>query len=288
MPGSPLFDITGKKALVTGSGAGIGRALALTLAENGTDVAIVDINAEVAERTADEIRALGVASLAVVCDVTKGDQVEAMVRRVAQHFGRLDIAVNNAGIYVPGDDEEHTEEDWRRVIDINLTGVWLSANAEMRVMRAQSPAGGKIVNTGSLATTRAISNASYDAAKVGVAHMSATLGRQWGQYNINVNTLSPGYVGTAFGKVRSPQQQARLREITPMGHLMRMRDLAGTLLYLVSEASDYVTGENVMVDGGHSVSTWMRPLAERAVPPRIGPEDEVDDDGFAVQLKDDE
>src|SRR5688572_30150608 len=161
MSSSPLFDVSGKKALVTGAGSGIGRALALTLAENGVDVAIVDVNAESAERTAVEIRALGRESLAVVCDVTRGAQVEAMVAEVVAGFGRLDIAVNNAGIYKPGDDEEHTEEDWRRVIDINLTGVWLCANAEMRAMRSQSPAGGKIVNTGSLASTRAISNASY-------------------------------------------------------------------------------------------------------------------------------
>jgi NAD(P)-dependent dehydrogenase (short-subunit alcohol dehydrogenase family) len=271
-----MFDLTGKKALVTGGAAGIGRALALALAEAGADVAITDLNEQVGAATVERIRGLGRDSVFVRCDVSSGDEVRAMVAEVAARFGRLDIAVNNAGIYTPGLDADYTDDQWSRVIDINLTGVWLSAQAEMKQMSTQDPAGGKIINIASIGATRAISNASYDAAKAGVVHMSGTLGRQWGAYNINVNSISPGYVGTVFGQVRSPEERQRLRDSTPLGHVLRLEDLSGPLLFLASAASDYVTGQNLVVDGGHTLSTWLYPLEERVVPPRVSPDDEIE------------
>ncbi len=285
MASSTLFDLSGKKAVVTGGAAGIGRACALALAESGADVVVADLDEEGAARTVEAVRELGRDSLFVRCDVSSGAQVQAMVDEVVERFSRLDIAVNNAGIYRPGDDETHSEEEWRRIIDVDLTGVWLCANAEMRQMREQVPTQGKIINIGSIAATHAVSNGSYDAAKAGVLHLSATLARQWGRYNINVNTLSPGYVGAVFGKRRPESARQRLRDVTPLGYVMRPRDLVGPLLFLASAASDFVTGQDLLVDGGHGLSTWLLPLPERSVAPRVTQGEELDD-GLAPVTED--
>ena len=116
----------------------------------------------------------------------------------------------------------------------------------------------------------AVSNGSDDASKAGVAHLTRTLAARWGAYNINVNCISPGYVGIAFGKSRPEDMRAHLRSVTPMGYVQRLQDLAGAIIFLASSASDFVTGQNLVVDGGHTLSTWLKPL-ERKVPPRIDP-----------------
>jgi NAD(P)-dependent dehydrogenase (short-subunit alcohol dehydrogenase family) len=145
----------------------------------------------------------------------------------------------------------------------------------MRQMAKQTPVEGKIINIASIGATMAISNGAYDASKAGVVHMSRTLAARWGRYNINVNCVSPGYVVAAMaGQTRSPEERKQLRELTPLGHAMRLKDLEGPILFLASKASDYVTGQNLIVDGGHTLSTWMQPL-ERSVPPRVNSEEEM-------------
>jgi sorbose reductase len=276
MPDLSLFDLSGKKALITGGSTGIGRSCALALARAGADVAIVDVNEEAGQKTVASLKALGRDSLFVRCDVSKRPAVYAMVEAVVARFGRLDIAVNTAGIYRHGDDENQSLEDWQQVIDVNLTGTWLCAQAEMRQMIKQTPTQGKIINIGSIAASIACSNGAYDAAKAGVVHMSRTLAARWGRYNINVNCVSPGYVGLVFGQQRSLEERKMLREFTPLGHVQRVQDLEGPVLFFASQASDYVTGQNVVVDGGHTLSSWTRPL-ERSVPPRISPDAEITD-----------
>lgn len=275
-----LFDLTGKKALVTGGAVGIGRGCAVALARAGADVALVDLNQDAGAKTADELRGLGVESLFVPCDVTRRDQVQAMVRQVVERFGRLDVAVNNAGIAVLGADEDLQQADWDKVIAVNLTGTFLCAQAEAQQMIRQTPTEGKIINIGSMSATIANCNASYDASKAGVVHMTKTLAAEWGRYNINVNCISPSYVLTPMHSSTPLAVRQRIRELTPLGHVQRPEDLHGAVIFLASAASDYVTGLDLMADGGHTLNAWLTPLS-RAVPPRVDPQRE------AVQLKHD-
>ena len=275
-----MFDLTGKNALVTGGAVGIGRACAVALAQAGANVAIADMNAKAGEATAAEIRSMGRDSLFVACDVTKPEQVQAMVAAVAKRFGRLDIGVNNAGIAILGADEEVPKADWDKVIAVNLTGTFLCAQAEAQQMIRQSPVEGKIINIASMSATIANCNASYDASKAGVVHMTKTLAAEWGRFNINVNCLSPSYVLTPMHASTPKVVRQRIRELTPLGHVERPEDLYGAVVFLASAASNYVTGHDLMVDGGHTLNAWLLPLG-RSVPPRVSPEQEV------VQMKHD-
>jgi len=280
MPDLSLFDLTGKKALVTGAAVGIGRGCAVALARAGADVAIVDLNAAAGEKTADEIRSLGRDSLFVPCDVTQKDQVQAMVQRVASRFGRLDIAVNNAGIGILGADEEIDQAAWDRVIAVNLTGVFLCAQAQAQQFLRQSPVEGKIINIASMSATICNCNASYNGSKAGVVQMTRMLAAEWGRFNINVNCISPSYVLTPMHASTPVVVRQRIRELTPLGHVQRPEDLYGAAIFLASAASNYVTGHDLMVDGGHTLNAWLTPLS-RVEPPRVNPEEEI------VQLKHD-
>ncbi|MGD9136972.1 MAG: SDR family oxidoreductase, partial [Desulfobacterales bacterium] len=186
MDNNSLFDLTGKKALVTGGSIGIGRGFALALAQAGADVAIVARNEIAGNSVVEEIKALGRDSLFVKCDVADKEQVQTMVQKVVGQFGQLDIGINNAGIAILGADEEIDQESWDKVIAVNLTGIFLCAQAEAQQMIKQAPPGGKIINMASMSATIANCNASYDASKAGIVHMTKTLAAEWGQYNINV------------------------------------------------------------------------------------------------------
>lgn len=275
-----MFDLSGKKALVTGGSIGIGRGFALALAQAGADVAIVARNEVAGNSVVDEIKAMGRDSLFVKCDVAAKDQVQKMAQTVVKQFGRLDIGVNNAGIAILGADEEIDQDSWDKVIAVNLTGIFLCAQAEAQQMIKQSPPGGKIINMASMSATIANCNASYDASKAGIVHMTKTLAAEWGQYNINVNCISPSYVLTPMHASTPVVVRDRIRELTPLGHVQRPEDLYGPLVFLASDASNYVTGHDLMVDGGHTLNAWLTPLG-RSVPPRVSPEEEI------VQLKHD-
>lgn len=268
-----LFDLSGRKALVAGGASGIGRASAFALAMGGADVAIADLSEQAGLKTVEALRATGRDAMFVPCNVTDGQQVQTMVDTVANRFGRLDIAVNNAGIYRATPDEQQSQEEWETVIGVNLTGVWLCAQAQMRQMIKQNPVEGKIINIASMGAQVALtnSNGSYDASKAGVVHLSRTLATKWGRYNINVNCVSPGYVEPVFGRERSPEQHQKISERTPLGRVQRLSDLYGAVLFLASRASDFMTGQNLVIDGGHTLSTWLSPL-ERNAPPRAIPE----------------
>jgi len=275
-----LFDLTGKKALVTGAAVGIGRGCAVALANAGADVVVADVNTAAGQKTADEIRSLGRQSLFLRCDVTQQEQIQEMVRRTAEEFGRLDIAVNNAGIGILGADEELRKEEWDKVIAVNLTGVFLSAQAEAQQMLRQSPVEGKIINIASMSATICNCNASYNGSKAGVVQMTRMLATEWGRFNINVNCISPSYVLTPMHASTPVVVRERIRELTPMGHVERPEDLHGAVVFLASAASNYVTGHDLMVDGGHTLNAWLVPLG-RSEPPRVGPDEEI------VQLKHD-
>ncbi len=270
-----LFDLKGKKALITGGAMGIGRACATALAMRGADIAIVDINEKAGKKTAQSLQRFGVETVYIPCDVTDQAQVKSMVNTVVAQFGRLDIAVNNAGLYIHGNDQEQPKADWDKVIGLNLTGTWLCCQAEMQQMIKQTPTEGKIINMASMAATISCSNGAYDASKAGVKHLTRTLAAQWGHYNINVNSISPGYVVASMGDTsRSAAERQRIRELTPLGYVQRLEDLYGPILFLASTASDFITGQDLLVDGGHTLNTWMTPLT-RDIPPRISPEQEL-------------
>jgi sorbose reductase len=250
------FKLNGKTALITGGGQGIGRAYAYALAEAGADIAIVDINHDTAQNVTEEIRKLGQKSIAIVADVTVTADTRRMVETVIAEWGRLDIAVNNAGRTIWSDTIDTTEEDWDKVIDLNLKGVFLSAQAEARVMIPQKY--GKIINTASMSgsiVNRPQSQASYNASKAGVVHLTKSLAAEWAPHGIRVNSISPGYTVTALvNKIPTVAQYLPFwTELTPVGRLGQVEDLQGAIVFLASDASDFMTGHDLVIDGGYSI-----------------------------------
>jgi NAD(P)-dependent dehydrogenase (short-subunit alcohol dehydrogenase family) len=261
-----LFDLTGQNALVTGGAVGIGRACAVALAKAGANVAIMDINEKTGTATAQEIQDMGRKSLFVSCDVTDKAQVQNAVAQGVATLGRLDIGVNNAGIAILGADETLDQADWDQVIGVNLTGTFLCAQAQAKQMISQSPTQGKIINIASMSARIANCNASYDASKAGVVHMTKTLAVEWGCHNINVNCISPSYVMTPMHASTPVAVRQHIRDATPLGHVQRPEDLHGAVVFLASNASNYVTGHDLLVDGGHTLNAWMAPLGRQAQP----------------------
>lgn len=271
---SSLFDLSGKKALVTGGTRGIGRACATALAMGGADVAIVGRNESVGAKVVASLRELGGDAAFIRCDISDEAQTQSMVDAVVRRFGRLDIAVNNAGIFRPGPDEWQPVHEWEEMIATNLTGTWLCARAEMQQMIKQTPIEGKIINITSIAASLAVANGAYDASKAAVVQLTRTLAARWGRYNINVNCVSPGHLVAALGMSRSLEERRQVRDFTPLGYVQREEDLYGPILFLASGASDYITGQEMVVDGGYTLSRWTRRL-ERSVPPRVDARGEV-------------
>jgi len=262
-----LFRLDGKKALVTGGGQGIGRGYVLAMAGAGADVAVVDIDERTGKSTVDEVKSLGRDSIFVHCDVTDKDQVYNMVEAVVEEFSRLDIGVNNAGVYIEGEEENYSREDWERVVAVNLTGVFFCAQAEARQMIRQGSSG-KIINTASMSGTIANGTSSYNASKAAVVHLTRSLAAKWGKYNINVNSISPSYVMSPMNAATPKELRDRIRELHPLGHIQRPEDLYGPIVFLASDASNYITGIDLLVDGGHTTNIWLEP-PERMVPPRV-------------------
>ncbi len=254
------FRLDGRVALVTGGAQGIGRAFAHALGEAGASVAVVDLALDKAEEVAHELEQKGVAAMAVRTDVTKPDEVQAMVDAVAGRFGSLTIGVNNAGIGVWLDAETMTLAQWQRIVDLNLTAVFLCAQAEARVML---PAGyGKIINTASMSghiVNTPQNQSAYNTTKAGVLHLTRSLAAEWAPRGVRVNSISPGYTRTQLvdDLLRTPEGQSMLPQwmgLTPMGRMAEVTDLQGAAVYLAAPASDYMTGHDLVIDGGYC--TW--------------------------------
>ena len=246
-----LFDLTGHKALVTGGGSGLGRQFALTLAHAGADVVLAARRREPLEATAAEIRALGRSAQCVSLDVADAARVAAAF---AGEVGGVDIVVNNAGTAGPGTLLDLDEATWDRVMDVNTKGAWLVAQAVVRGM-IERKSGGAIINVASvlgLAVQKWTAN--YPASKAALVHLTRAMAVEWARYGIRVNALLPGYFATEMssGYLESEAGQAMLKRM-PMRKLGDPADLAGALLLLASDASRYMTGSTVTVDGGLSI-----------------------------------
>lgn len=251
------FRLDGRVALVTGGAQGIGRAYAHALAEAGASVAIVDQALELAEEVAAELKAKGSRAIAVKADVTRADEVQAMIETVEKALGPLTIGVNNAGIGQWVDSETMAESDWDRMLDINLKGVFLCAQAEARVMLPRGY--GKIINTASMSGTIVNfpqNQAAYNISKAGVIHLTKSLATEWAPKGIRVNCISPGYtrtklvddlLETELGQTVQPVWMSRI----PMGRMCDVTELQGAVVFLACEASDYMTGHDMVVDGGY-------------------------------------
>jgi len=250
---SNLFDVTGRKALVTGAGRGIGRVLALTLAEAGCDVSILVRNTKDAKPVVKEIRRLGRKGIAVQADVRKKVQVDRAFADTAKELGRLDICVNNAGISIQKPAEEMLEEDWDNILNTNLKGVFLCCQAAARIMIPQRR--GTIINIASLSGTAVNvpqKQAVYNTSKAGVVMLSKSLAVEWAEYGIRVNSISPGYIKTEMTKSAMTHLFPTWESLTPMRRLGEPEDLQAALLYLASDGSSYVTGHDLVVDGGYT------------------------------------
>ena len=246
------FSLKGRSAVVTGAGRGIGTALAQALAEAGADVACADIDGASAQKAADQLSALGVRTLGLATDVTNRSQVDDMVQAVVAAWDKLDIGVNCAGIVRPGDAEEMTEGDWDAVLDVNLKGVFLCCQAEARVMLPRSY--GKIINIGSMSASivnRPQTQVSYNASKAGVVHLTRTCAAEWASRGVRVNCISPGYTRTPLLEALPKELVAVWKSYTPMDRIGTPEDLQGAAVYLASEASDSVTGHDLIVECGY-------------------------------------
>jgi NAD(P)-dependent dehydrogenase (short-subunit alcohol dehydrogenase family) len=272
-----LFKLDGKVALVTGGGQGIGRQFALALAEAGADVAVADINDRTGSHVADEVASAGRRSAFVRTDVSKPEEIEAMVARTMAALGGLDILVNNAwagGRYlVPPTAEDFPLEDWQFTMNLALQAPFLACRAAARAMIPRGR--GKIVNMASMSATIANASLAYCSAKAAVVMLTKRLAAEWGKYNINVNCISPSYTLSPARRKDSRENRDLIRSYHPMGWHERPSDLCGTLVYLASDASNYVTGRDILVDGGHTLNVWLHPLV-RTQAPLVSPDEEAE------------
>ena len=243
------MELKDKVALVTGGAQGIGRAVALLLAQHGADIAVSDVNLQRAEETAGEIRALGRKSMAVKANVADSEEVEQMVQALLAGFGRIDILVNNAGIAKDKLILRMTDEDWDAVLNVNLKGTFLCTRAVIRHMSKQRS--GKIVNIASVVGEMGnAGQANYAASKAGVIGFTKTIAREFAQRGINVNAIAPGYIETPMTDAIPEKAKEELKRMIPMERLGRPEDVARGVLFLVSEASGYITGQVLNVNGG--------------------------------------
>jgi NAD(P)-dependent dehydrogenase (short-subunit alcohol dehydrogenase family) len=254
-----IFDIKGRKALVTGAGKGIGKVLAIALAEAGCDVALFGLHQENLTEVSNVIKKLGRKSIVLPGDVSKKNDVARAFSIIKLEFGRLDICVNNAGISMQVPVEKMTEEDWNRIIDINMKGVFLCSQEAAKMMMSpegEEKKGGSIINIGSI-SARTVNvpqpQAVYNTSKAGVIMLTQTTAVEWAPYGIRVNAISPGYMKTEMTLSSMSHLFPTWESLTPMKRLGVPEELRGALIFLASDASSYMTGHDLVVDGGYTI-----------------------------------
>jgi 3-oxoacyl-[acyl-carrier protein] reductase len=237
-------------AIITGAARGIGKAIALTFVREGAKVALVDIDQKQLEALKNEIEKREGASVNISCDITKSPEVQAMVSQVKKAFGRIDILVNNAGIIRRGTIETVTEEDWDRVIAVNLKGTFNCCKATFETMKQQRY--GKIVSISSISGKLGdiTSAPGYGPSKAGIDALSKTLAKQLAPYGINVNVVSPHAIETEMSAQWSEERRKEIIASIPLGRLGKPEDVAEAVLFLASDEASFITGEILDVNGG--------------------------------------
>ncbi|MGI6004939.1 MAG: SDR family oxidoreductase [Christensenellales bacterium] len=250
------MKLDGKKAFVTGGARGIGKSIAQALAEAGADIAIVDLDIHEAEKTCDEIqKANGNKMMAIQTDITSPEQVNAMIDTILKEFGKLDVAFCNAGISNEVAVEDDTYEDWKRIIEVNLNGTFLTAQAAGRVMLKQG--GGSIICTASMSghiINIPQREASYAASKAGVIHMAKAMAIEWAARGVRVNTISPGYIATEM-TLNSPALVPlidRWNQLSPLHRMGKPEELQSIAVYLAGDTSSFTTGADFLIDGAYT------------------------------------
>ncbi len=251
------FDLTGKTAIVTGAGQGIGHAIAEALANAGANIVVADLNTETGQAAAEHFETLGVKSLFIETNVAQSDSVEAMVSQAVEHFGQVDILVNNAGIVKNTPALEVSDDEWQRIMNVNVNGVFWCSRAIAKHMLERG--GGAIVNIASMSgmiVNKPQPQTSYNVSKAAVIMLTKSLAAEWSSQGIRVNSVSPGYIGTELVKnvlAQSEEWSRVWHDMTPIGHIGEPEDVANAVLYLASDAAKFATGTNLVVDGGYTV-----------------------------------
>lgn len=250
-PGTTALELSGRTAIITGGGRGIGRAIAELYLEAGAKVVLADADESIAAETAEDLRRIGEVE-ALALDVRNWDAVNQLFEYVEKRHGRVDVCVNNAGIQAVAPSLDMARETWQRVLDVNLTGVFACAQAAARIMAKSE--GGVIVNMASAAgTTGMPGRAPYCASKAAVIVLTKVLASEWAQHRIRVNAIGPGWVETDMVKEaihKGTLSTEKIRQRTPMDRLGHPREVAQVALFLASDRSSYITGQTIFPDGG--------------------------------------
>ena len=245
------FNLSGKAAIVTGGGRGIGRAIALGLAGAGASVAVCGRTQKEIDGVAEEIRAMGVKAIAVATDLTINEQLENLVNTTVKELGRIDILVNNAARSFMRSLLDLREDGWDKVFNTNVKAVWLLSRAVARTMMEQKS--GSIINITTVGAEKAeLGMAAYGCSKAALKMLTRCMAREWAQYGINVNAVGPGLTRTDFSKPiwSNPEVAKHVAALVPMGRLAEPEEIVGSVLFLASDAAGFITGHTIYVDGG--------------------------------------
>jgi NAD(P)-dependent dehydrogenase (short-subunit alcohol dehydrogenase family) len=250
-----IFDLTGKIAIVTGGNQSIGFAISKGLAKAGATVVIANRRGLEGKKAADLLRGEGYNALAIQTDVSQKDSVAALVSNVMGDYGRIDILVNNAGVILNKPAEKVSRKDWDYIVDINLKGMFFCCQLVGKEMIKKRK--GKIINVSSQLSQVVLNGRSvYAVSKAGVSHLTRALALEWSKYNINVNAIAPGPTLTELNRElfeNHPEELAKRIDIIPMGRIGDSQDCEGAAVYLASDASNFVTGQILFVDGGYTI-----------------------------------
>ncbi|MFC1509533.1 3-oxoacyl-[acyl-carrier-protein] reductase [Candidatus Omnitrophota bacterium] len=242
-------SLEGKIALITGGARGIGKEIALSFAREGANIAICDVNLEEANKAAKEIEALGREVLVFKADVTSSVDVQAMVDKILDKFKKLDILINNAGITKDGLVLRMSEEDWDKVIAVNLKGSFVCTKVASKVMLKQHF--GKIVNLASIIGIMGnVGQANYAASKAGIIGLTKSVAKELAPRGVTVNAVAPGFIKTEMTAKLPEEVQKKMLSVIPLGRFGEPKDVANLALFLSSESSSYITGQVIQIDGG--------------------------------------